>query len=153
MFDKILPRSIDNAYQGHKLALWLFTLIVALRMTQSLMVIVNGYSIAMSADGIPLNTFTAQAAQTVVTIFALSAVSRLIIALLCLLVLVRYRSAVPFMFVVLILAYLAGELVLWFLPLARTGSPPGPGVNLVSFALMVIGLALSLWKRRAPAKV
>ena len=150
MLDKLLPQRIDNTYRGHKLALWLFALVVALRMTQSLVIIFNGYAIAMYADGIPLNTFAPEAAQTVVAMFALSAVSRFIIAMLCLLALLRYRSAVPFMFVVLILGYLAGDLVLRFLPLATTGSPPGPGVNLASFAVMVVGLVLSLWKRRAP---
>jgi hypothetical protein len=151
MFSNILPPCIDNTYRGQKVALWIFGLVVALRLLQSVMIIFNGHSIAISADGIPLDTFSPPAAQAVVTMFVLSGVSRLIIALLCALVLLRYRSAVPFMFAVLISGYIASTVVLWLLPLASVGSPPGPGVNAVSFAMMIIGFVLSLWKRRAPS--
>ena len=144
MFNQLLPLRIDNTYRGHKLALWLFALVVAVRITQSLLVIFNGYSIAKGADGIPLDTFPPAAAQTVVSLFALSALNRLIISLLCVLVLVRYRSAIPFMFVVLMLSYLASQLILQFVPIVRTGTPKGSAVNLISFALMTVGLVLSL---------
>jgi hypothetical protein len=147
MLERILPPQIDNTYRGHKLALWLFALVVAVRAVQSLFIIFNGYSVAQRADGIPLDTFTPEAAQTVVSLFALYSLTRLIIVLLCALALVRYRSAIPFMFALLLLGYLGGQLILYFLPLARTGTPPGPLVNLVTFVLMVVGLALSLWKR------
>ena len=147
MFNQLLPPRIDNTYRGYKLALWLFALVVAVRIIQSILIIFNGYSIAKGADGIPLDTFPPAAAQTVVAIFALSALNQLIISLLCILVLVRYRSAIPFMFVVLMLSYLASQLILQFVPIVRTGAPPGSIVNLISFALMIVGLVLSLRRR------
>ena len=145
--NRFFPQRIDNTYRGRKLALWLFGLVVAVRITQSILIIVNGHSIARSADGIPLETYAPAAAQTIVALFALSSLNRLITSLLCVLVLVRYRSAIPFMFAVLLLNYLAGQLILQFVPLVRTGTPPGPIVNLAMFALMIVGLVLSLWKR------
>ena len=147
MVNQLLPQRIDNTYRGHKLALWLFALVVSVKILQSLMVIFNGYSIARSADGIPLETFTPAAAQAVVAVFALSGLSRLIISLLCVLVLVRYRSAITFMFALLVLDYLVRQLILHFVPLVSTGTPPGPVVNLIVFALMIVGLALSLWSQ------
>ena len=147
MFNQLLPRRVDNTYRGHKLALWLFGLVVSVRTTQSLVIIFRGYSTVRDADGIPLDTFPSAAAQTIVALFALSALSRLIICLLCWLVLVRYRSATPFMFVLLLLNYLAGQLILQFVPIVRTGTPPGPVVNLILFGLMIVGLALSLRNR------
>jgi hypothetical protein len=147
MFDKLLPQRIDNTYRGYKVALWLFGLIVAVRITQSLLVIFNGYSTAKNADGIPLDTYTPAAAQTVVAFFTQGALSRLIISLLCVLALVRYRSAIPFMFVLLLLNYLASKLILQFVPLVSTGTSPAGTVNMVMFALMIIGLVLSLWSR------
>lgn len=147
MIAKILPPSIDNTYRGHKIALWLFAVVLLVRITQSVVVIVSGYSVARSADGIPLETFGPAAAQTAVALFGLSALNRLFILLLGALTLVRYRSAVPLMFVVLMLNYLAGQLLLQFVPLVRTGTPPGPLMNLMLFVLMVIGLPLSLWHR------
>ena len=109
--------------------------------------IVSGDSVARSADGIPLETFGAAAAQTVVALFSLSALNRLFILLLGVLTLFRYRSAISLMFVVLMLNYLAGQLLLQLVPLVRTGTPPGPLMNLMLFVLMVIGLPLSLRHR------
>ncbi len=144
MFENLLPRTIDNTYRGYKATLWLLALVAAMMITQGLFIIFNGYSIVMSADGIPLETYPPAAAQTVVALWAQRGLSRLVISSLCVLVLIRYRSAVPLMFILLVLNYLAGELIFRFVPVARTGTPPGPVVNLVMFTLICIGLVLSL---------
>lgn len=148
MFDKLLPQPIDNTYRGSKVALWLFGLVVGVRIFQSLAVIFNGYSTAINADGLPLDSYPPAAAQTVVALFALSSLWRLTFCSVCALVLARYRSAVPLMFAVLTLNFLAAQLLSQFIPLVRTGTPPGPYVNLAQFALTVIGLVLSLRSRR-----
>jgi len=147
VLDKLLPTHLDNTYRGYKLALWLFALVAALRVAQSLVVIFNGRSTAMTADGIPLDTYAPEAAQTIVALFTLSGLYRLILSLLCVLVLVRYRSATPFMFVVLLLNYLGSQLILRLVPIVRVGTPPASVVNLVFLALTVVGLALSLPRR------
>jgi hypothetical protein len=147
MFDKLLPQPIDNKYSGSKIALWLLGLIVLVHILQSVVIIVNGHSIAQSADGIPLETYPAAAAQTIEAIFAVSSLRRLIISLICAVVLFRYRSAVSLMFVVLGLSYLGGQVIFQFIPIVRVGTPPGPIINLVMFAMMIIGLALSLRSR------
>lgn len=67
MFGKLFPESFDNAYHVHKAALWLFGLVVAVRIIQSVNIIFNGYSVARDADGIPLDAFPPAAAQAVVT--------------------------------------------------------------------------------------
>jgi hypothetical protein len=144
MLNKLLPQPIDNTYRGYKVALWLFGLVVAVMIAQGVFTIFNVYSTVRDADGIPIDTYTPAAAQTVVALWAQRGLSRLILSSLCLLVLARYRSAIPLMFVLLILNYLFGQLIFQFIPLARTGTPPGPIVNLVMFVLMVIGFALSL---------
>jgi hypothetical protein len=113
------------------------------------MVIVNGYSVAQSADGIPLETYPTAAAQTILAIFMLSSLRRLIISLICAVVLFRYRSVVPLMFIVLGLGYLGGEVIFQFVPIVRVGTPPGVIMNLIMFGLTVVGLTLSLWRRGA----
>src|SRR2546425_4617721 len=144
MFSQFLPQRIDNTYRGHKLALWLFGLLLLMKIAMSLNSIFNGYSVASSADGIPLDTFTPVAARTVVSLFALLGLSNFVICLLCILVLARYRSMIPFMFALLLLEYMSRKLILQFLPIVRTGTPPGFYINLVLLALMIVGLALSL---------
>ena len=93
----------------------------------------------------PLDAFGEAGAQAVVSLFAIWGLSQLIICLLCLLVLGRYRSLVPLMFSLLLLEHLGRKLILHFLPIAKTGTPPGSVVNLVLLGLMVCGLALSVW--------
>src|SRR5688572_30715038 len=130
ILSRLFPARIDNAYQGSKIALWILGLVVAVRTTQSVLILVNGQSIAQSADGIPLDTYPAAAAQTILALFALSAVNRLVISLICVVVLVRYRRAVPLMFVVVLLTYIAGQLVGRVIPIVRVGQPPAVIVNL-----------------------
>ena len=72
---------------------------------------------------------------------------RLIISLICAVVLFRYRSVVPLMFVVLGLSYLGGQVIFQFVPIVRVGTPPGVIMNLIMFSLTIVGLALSLWRR------
>jgi hypothetical protein len=147
MLGELLPRRMDNEYRGHKLALWLFGLVIAMKSAQSLAIIFNGYSTARDADGIPLDSFTPAVAQTVVAVFAQGSLWRLFFCLLCVLVLLRYRSAVPLMFGLLALNYLAAQLVSIFVPLPRVGAPVGPLVNLMLFVVMLVGLGFSLWRR------
>lgn len=147
MLESLLPQRLDNTYKGRKLALWIFGLVVALRSVQSIEIIFNGYNTARMADGIPLETYPPAAAQTILALFALFSFSRLIICLLCMIVLVRYRRAIPFMFVVLALLYVGAQVMGQFVPIVRVGRPIGTTVNLISFALILIGLVLSLWKR------
>ena len=149
MLDKLFPQPIDNKYSGSKIALWLLGLIVFVHTLQSVLVLANGYSIAQSADGIPIETYPADAAQTILALFMTATLRRLIISLICAVVLFRYRSAVPLMFVVLGVSYLAGQVIFQFVPLVRVGTPPGVIMNLIMFGFTIIGLVLSLWRRGA----
>lgn len=153
MFNQLLPRHIDNEYRGYKVALWVFGLLLLMKIVISFNSIFNGYLVAASADGIPLDTFTPAAARTVVSLFALRGLSNFVICLLCILVLVRYRSVIPFMFALLLLDNLSKRLILQFLPIVRTGTPPGFYVDLILLALTMVGFALSRrWFREGDAR-
>ena len=69
------------------------------------------------------------------------------ICLLCILILVRYRAMVPLMFVLFLVEFLSRRVVFEVLPIQRTGTPPAFYVNLALLAVMVVGLALSLWNQ------
>ena len=150
MFNQILPRQVDNTYRGYKLALWLFGLLVFMKAGISLGTIFNGYTAAGSADGIPLDTFTPAGARAVVSLFALWGLSQLMLCLLCVLVLVRYRAMVPFMFALLLLEHLSRKLIFLVMPIATTGTSPGFFINLVIVAVMIVGLGLSLRNQANP---
>lgn len=148
MLDRLLPRSIDNTYRGHRLAFVPFGLLVLMKCVIGLNSIFNGYAVMTTADGVPLETFPAAATQCLISLWALLGLSHVVIGLLCILVLIRYRSMLPFMFALLLFQHLGGRLITHYLPLVRTGAPPASIVNFTLLALMIVGLGLSLWKRR-----
>ena len=147
MLDHVLPRSIDNTYRGHRLAFVPFVLLVLLKLTIGVNSIIHGYAVMTTADGIPLDTFPPAAVQSLVSLWALLGLAHVVIGLLCVLVLVRYRSMIPFMFALLLFQNLGGQLISHYLPLVRTGAPPAFIVNLTLLTLMIVGLGLSLWRR------
>ena len=147
MLKRILPRQIDNDFRGHWLALWFFGAVVLVKLGISMGTMFNGHEAASSADGIPLDTFTPAGAQTVISLFAIWGLAQFVICLLCILALVRYRAMIPLLFALLLLEYLGKRVILVFLPVAKTGTPPGSIINLVLLGVMIIGLALSLQAR------
>jgi len=151
--NELLPRRADNTYRGHKLALALFGLLLLLKAGVSLGSIFIGHTAASSADGIPIDTYTPAGARTVVSLFALLGLSNLIICFIGTVVLVRYRGLIPFMFGLFLLHHLGRQLILQFLPIARTGTPPGSAINLGILTVMIVGLAFSLWRRDSPEPV
>ena len=150
VWERFLPRVIDNRFNGYRVALWIFGFITLIRAFQSLAIIFNGWDTATGADGIPLDTYPAAAAENILALFASASLWRLLFCIIGAVALIRYRSAVPLLFALSIFSYL-GALLLWeFIPLVRVGSPPGPYVNFAQFVLMVVGLVLSLVPRRDP---
>jgi len=145
MLNQLLPRHVDNTYHGHKLALWLFGTLVLMRTLMSVNSIFNAEAVATSADGIPLDAYTPAGARTVLTQFALLGLSNLVICLVCVVVLARYRALAPFMFALLLLHHLGRKLILQAMPIVRAGDPPASVINLILLTLTVVGLALSLW--------
>jgi hypothetical protein len=146
--NRLLPQCIDNTYRGYKVALWLFGLLVLLKTVISLRSIFDGYAVATTADGIPLDTYSPAAVRTIVSLWALLGLSSFMLCLLCILALIRYRSMVPLMFAIFLLEYLGRRLILHFLPIVTTGTPPGFYINLALLVVMIAGLALSLSGRR-----
>ena len=148
MFELLLPKSFDNNYRGHKLALWLFGLFALMKCVIGVNSIINGRAVMTGADGIPLDTYPAAAAQLLVALWALLGLSHIIVGALCVFALIRYRSMVPYLFALLLLQHLGGRVILEYIPLVRVGAPPAFAVNLIQLTLLIVGLGLSLWRRR-----
>jgi len=147
MLELLLPGRADNAYRGHRLALWLLGLLLLVKVAIGLGSIFNGRAAASGADGLPIDTYTPAGARTVVALFALIGLANVIICAVGAVVLVRYRSLVPLMLTLLLAQQVGRYLILQYLPIARTGAPPGAAINLALLGAMIAGLALSLWAR------
>ena len=149
MLNSLLPKQAGNSdYHQSKIALWLFGLVVLLRTIISLNSTFNARKVATSADGIPIDSFSPDAAQTAVALFSNLGLTNLVICLICIVVLVRYRALVPLMFALLLVQYVMRQVLHRVVPIPRTGNPPASIITWTLLTLMVVGFVLSLWPRR-----
>lgn len=150
MIERLLPRSFDGSYHGAKSALWLLGFLSAIKLAMGLNCIVNGRSVLSTADGVPLASYPAAAAQTAVALFAIWGWGLVLLALLALLALVRYRSMAPLAFALLLIEQLGRKAILQIRPIVRSDGAPASWINTALLVLLVLGLLLSLRRPRLP---
>lgn len=147
MLDRIFPQQFDNAFRGHRLAIWLLIPIVVLRLIMGANSILITRAVATSADGIALSSFNAPGAEAVLSLFALLGLSLLMLALQGVLVLIRYRAMIPFFYLLLLLQELGPKALALAHPMARSGAGTGAAFVLAMLAMTLIGFVLSLANR------
>ena len=157
MLSRLLPKQIDNNYQGLRVAIWLLAPLVLMKLLMGFNVaglnpLIDNREILQSADGIPLDTFSAQAAAVAVFLFSAWGLALFVLSLLGVLVLLRYRAMIPLMYLLLAIEQIGRKGLSMVMPLERVGDAAGtsPSVwlNWALSAALVIGLVLSLIKRR-----
>jgi len=84
-------------------------------------------------------------ADGIIFAFALWGSSQLLFATIQLLVVIRYRSLVPFMWLMLILEVLLRQLVGMMRPVTFTHTPPGAIGNQLVLPLAALMLVWSVW--------
>ena len=150
VIERLLPPQIDNRFPGHRAALWLFGLFVALKLVMGFNSIFNTESVAVGADGIPLDSFGPLAARQVLLLFALTSLGQLVLALVGLLALIRYRAMVPLMFAIFLAEHLSRRLIVGsYASEGAQAAGVGFYINLGLATLLAFGLLLSLVARRA----
>ncbi len=145
MLNRIFPDRIDNHYRGHKLALWFFFPITFMKVAISLVHIFYTDGGAQSISTIPLDTYTTGGAQNVIALFSRMGLDQLLLGLLFVVVLFRYRAMIPLMYVLIIVHYIALEGIIYMKPLILAGTSGAGTPALVLKALSISGLILSLW--------
>ncbi|HEX6636518.1 MAG TPA: hypothetical protein VF033_02580 [Steroidobacteraceae bacterium] len=146
MLNHPFPRTFDNNLRGRKAALWLLGAMVLLKGLMGINCVFNGYEVAVSVDAIPLHEFPPAAAATVVGFFAIWAWGLLLMSLLGALALIRYRAMVPLVYLLLLAEQLGRKWILTAMTIAHSGGSSSAGsINNAIVAILLIGLALSLW--------
>ena len=145
MLDRIFPAQFDNRLEGRRAALWLLGLLLALKLVMSLNSIFNTESIAAGADKFPLASYGADGARAVLMLFALHSLAELMLALVGVVALVRYRAMVPLIFLLLTAEQVARRVIVQGYAVERSApSTAGFIINASLLALLVGGLVLSL---------
>ena len=102
---------------------------------------------AQSIATIPLDTFTVNGAAALIHLFGLWGLSQLLFGLLYAIVLWRYQSLIPLMYLFILMEY-TGRLLLTFAkPFETNGTAPGAIGNYVLIPLALVMLILSLQER------
>jgi hypothetical protein len=143
IFATLLPAQADNTVRGMKGPGYLFTLIAVVSLVRSFIHVFAPDGGAGSIAGMDLSV---TGAAEIIFAFALWGTAQLIYALIQLVVAFRYRSLIPFMYLLLILETLLRELVGRMKPVTFAHRPPGAIGDYVVLPLAALMLVLSLWK-------
>jgi len=136
---------VDKGYTGSKVPYYFLIFVTIVSTVRSLIHIFAPDGGANSIAGIAVN---GQGGANIIAIFAQWGVMQLLLALLCWLVILRYRFLVPTMLAVIVLEQLfrmgAGQLK----PLVVATPPPGAIGSRILLPLAVIALLWSLRRRK-----
>ena len=145
---RLFPKTITNVFPGQRIALWLFVPLTALTVWRSQHHIFAPDGGAQTIATIPLDSYTDAGAAAVITIFALWGLSQLLIGLLYLIALIRYRALIPLLYLLFTLEYAVRLYIGHIKPIETAETAPGAAANLPFAIAGLILLALSLWPRR-----
>jgi hypothetical protein len=153
MLNRIFPKQFDNTYRGYTLAIWLLVPLVLFKLLMGINVAglnpwIGNRFVAVNADGFPLDTFGAEAASIVMFLFASWGLALLVLSLLGVVVLIRYRAMIPLMYLLLSLEQFGRKGISLMSPIVKTVQTQdisaGALINYGLMAALLIGLALSL---------
>lgn len=148
MFENLFPPMTNNQYQGASLAKWLFIAMTILTLGRSLVHIFLADGGAQSIATIPLDTISSGASAVITGMFAQWGLTQLMFGLLYVLVLWRYQTLIPLMWLFILFEY-SGRLLLGFYkPFETVDTAPGAIGNLIFPVLALIMLVLSLQSKK-----
>ncbi len=142
VLDILLPAKADNTIRGSKWPLYLLILVASIGLVRSCIHIFAPDGGAGSIAGMNLNI---TGANEVIFAFALWGAEQMIYALLQWIVILRYRSLVPLMWIIQFLETLGRILVPRLKPVTFAHTPPGAYQNDLYLILAVAMVALALW--------
>lgn len=150
MLGLLFPRVIDNKFRGQWLGYWLMAPVLVMKLGIAVASMLTPRE-ANKADAINVSTYSEPALRDAMTSTALLGLLHLCIGLICLLAMIRYRAMVPLVYLWLMIEFLGRRVILELYPIDRVPGPSGASiVNLALFAMLALGLALSVWPRRNP---
>ena len=140
---KIIPDTIENRIPNNKFVYYFTWLLVAFNFFRSLEHIFNEDGGAESIAGIPLESYSSEAANNIISIFAQWGFSQLVLACILLLVVLKMREFIPLMLLIIALENILRGAVGLYKPLILGDAPPGavsPIIGLVTLAVFFISI-------------
>lgn len=142
VLEVLFPTNLNNTIRGTRIPVYIFALYTLISAVRSCIHLLAPDGGAGSIAGMDL---TVEGAEGIIFAFALWGSSQLLFAIIQLLVVFRYRSLVPFMWLMLILEVLLRQLVGTMKPVTFAHTPPGAIGNQLILPLAALMLAWSVW--------
>ena len=140
---KLIPKTIENNIPSNKFVYYFCWLLVAFNLFRSLEHIFSEDGGAESIAGIPLSSYSPDAANNIVSIFAQWGFSQLVVACILLLVVLKIRELIPLMLLIIALENLFRAGIGFYKPLIISADPPGalsPLIGLVTLIFFLISI-------------
>jgi len=140
---KLIPETIENKIPSNKFVYYFCWLLVAFNLFRSLEHIFSEDGRVESIAGIPLSSYSSDAANNIVSIFAQWGFSQLVLACILLLVVLKIRELIPLMLLIIALENLFRAGIGFYKPLIISADPPGalsPLIGLVTLIFFLISI-------------
>ena len=140
---KLIPETIENKIPSNKFVYYFCWLLVTFNLFRSLEHIFAEDGGAESIAGIPLSSYSEEAANNIVSIFAQWGFSQLVLACMLLLVVLKMRELIPLMLLIIALENILRGAVGLYKPLILGDAPPGavsPIIGLVTLVVLFIAI-------------
>ena len=140
----LFPKTIDNSYSGNKIPLYFFYLLTTVTIGRSLAHMFLPDGGAQSIATIPLDNYSAEAADVVIHIFSEWGLAQLMFGILYAIVLWKYRTLISLMYLFILIEYSGRLFLAFYKPIILEGTAPGGILNYVMIPVALIMLVLSL---------
>lgn len=140
----LFPKEITNRFSGQKIALYVFIPLTSMLIFRSCMHLLAPDGGAQSIATIPLDSYSAGASANIIAIFSQWGLSQLLLTVLFILVLVRYRSLIPLFYLLFAVEMFGRMAVGHFKPVVTLETAPGAASNLPLLIAALAMLVLSL---------
>jgi hypothetical protein len=148
VIENLFPKTVTNEYRGAWIAKWVLIAVTAMTLGRSLAHVFLPDGGAQSIATIPLDAYSPGASKVVIGMFAQWGLTQLMFGLLYVLVLWRYQSLLPVMWLFVLFEW-TGRLLLGFVkPFETAGTAPGAVGNLIIPVLALVMFVLSLRTQR-----
>ena len=140
---KLIPETIENKIPSNKFVYYFCWLLVTFNLFRSLEHIFAEDGGAESIAGIPLSSYSPEAANNIVSIFAQWGFSQLVLACILLLVVLKMRELIPLILLIIALENILRGVVALYKPLILGDAPPGavsPIIGLVTLVVFFISI-------------
>lgn len=136
---------MDNSFRGNRIAVIVFALITVFTLARSCIHIFAPDGGASSIAGI--NT-SVEGGSNVISMFAFWGLAQLLMGLVYLAVFFRYKSLIPFMYMLIIIEYSGRVLIGMVKPLIVSHTPPGAIGDYILIPLAIVMLILCFKRSR-----